>query len=262
MAESTLSISYDELQIEVGRFVGYDRDPTEWNDTLTDEVDRYIQSGLRQFYYPPAVESVEAGYEWSFIKPTTTIDTTASDAAQDLLDDFGRIVGDLHFASTVHARSVTVLSEHGIQTLLQRDSNESRPLHAAVRFKTSDGSTGQRQEIVWWPIPDDTYTLTYRYEAFAGKLVKTDNPYPLGGMKHSELITESCLAVAEQRANDEKGIHWDLFTRLLATAVAQDRMNGARFFGAMSQGETVESSARSRHANGTSYDITYKGDTW
>jgi hypothetical protein len=262
MAESTLSIRYDDLQVEVGRFLGYAADPDTWSDGQVAEVDRYIQAGIRQFYYPPKVEGVEEGYEWSFLKPVTTIDTVDGDGEQDLPDDFGRIIGDLHFEASVHARSITVVSEHRILALLQQNDDENRPRHAAVRFKSSDGSAGQRQEIVWWPIPDTAYTLTYRYEAFAGKLVKTTNPYPLGGMKHAEVITESCLAIAEQRANDEKGIHWDAFMRLLATAIAQDRKNGARYFGAMSQGETVESDARCRRLHGSSYNITYKGETW
>lgn len=263
MAESTLSISYDEIQIEVGHYLGYEPDPDDWSAGQVAEVDRYIQAGIRQFYYPPSVEGVSAGYEWSFLKPTTTLDTTASDAAQNLPDDFGRIAGDLHFETDVYAESITVVSEHRILSLLQHDDDENRPRHAAIRYLTSDGTSGQKQEIVWWPIPDDTYTLTYRYEAFAGKLVSGANEYPLGGMKHSEVIVESCLAMAEQRANDEKGIHWSAFVGALASAILQDKKNGARHFGMMGQGEVVESGLHRRAClQGSSYDITYKGVTW
>jgi hypothetical protein len=261
MAESTLSISLSDLQTEVGRFLGYDVDPAQWSDAVAGEVDRVIQSGIRQFYYPPAVEGVDPGYEWSFLKPVAELTTADGDVAQDMPDNFGRIVGDLHFDASVYAQSITIISEHRILALLQQNDDEGRPRHAALRFKESDGTNGQRQEIVWWPTPDAAYTLTYRYEAFAGKLTES-NAYPLGGMRYAELIIESCLAVAEQRANDERGLHWEAFTRLLVTAVAQDRKNGARYFGAMSQGETVESDARCRRLNGSSYDITYKGETW
>lgn len=262
MAESTLSIGYDDLQIEVGRFLGYSATVASWDAGQVAEVDRYIQAGVRQFYYPPATDGAEAGYEWSFLKPVATLQTAIDDGEQDMPDGFGRIVGDLHFDASIHAASITVVGEHRILSLLQRSSEAGRPMHAAVRFKTSTGSTGQRQEIVWWPVPNAVYTLTYRYEAFAGKLVKTTNPYPLGGMKHSELIVESCLAVAEQRANDEKGLHWDSFMRMLASAVAQDRKNGARYFGAMSLGEAAYSDPRLVRRQADSYPITYKGDTW
>jgi len=315
------------LQLEVGRFLGYDATPAGWPAADVAEVDRYIQSGVRQFYYPPAVQGVDLGYEWSFLKPVTTLETEsaydtgslavvsgdctltggtwptwaathgtliiddteysitsrdddtgltvvgddvtaaqdgwslAHNGYQDMPDDFGRMAGDLHFEADVYAQSIVVVSEHRILTLRQRDDTTNRPRFAALRYKASDGSDGQRQEIVFWPRPNDDYTLTYRYEAFVGKLVTSTAQFPLGGMKYSEVITESCLAIAEQRANDEKGLHWDSFVRLLAMAVAQDRKAGARYYGAMSLGESSEADARGRRLQ-SSYDITYKGETW
>lgn len=324
MAESTLSISYTDIQLEVGRFLGYDPTVANWTAAQVSEVDRYIQAGYRQFLYPPAVEGVEAGYEWSFLKPTTTIttiaryetgsivvasgtctltggtwpswaathgtlvineveytvsarggdteltvvgdDVTAASGSwylrhagyQDLPDTFGRIIGDLHYAASEYSVPVVVVSENRLRTLLQSSIDEARPQYAAVRYKASDGSDGQRQEILWWPIPNEEYVLTYRYEAFTGKLVKTTAGYPLGGMKHSETIIESCIAIAEQRMNDSKGIHWDQFVRLLSTSIAQDRKNSAQYFGPMSFGEPAWGD-EGRYMSRTNYPITYNG---
>ena len=322
--ESTLSVTYENLQAEVGRFLGYSDNVALWSSEQVVHVHRHIQSGIRQFYYPPAVEGVEAGYEWSFIRPVATITTipkyTTGDVdvvdnvatisgggvwpawaythgtlvlngieytitdnpdgadlavtgdnvsvkeddwyldrapRQDLPDDFGRIVGDIHYESGIYSYPIVVVSEHRIAVLHQHDDSKAKPQFATTRFKESDGSDGQRQEIVWWPTPDSAYTLTYRYEVFVDELEAGD--YPLGGMKHSELITESCLAIAEQRENDEIGLHTQNFMRLLVTSIAQDRKNGAGFFGAMGLGETVEGDKRRIHLTG---DITYKGNTW
>ncbi len=257
MAESELSVSYDDLLSDVGIFLGYGSDSALWTSAQLTEVDRYIQAGLRQFYYPPAVQGAESGYEWSFLKPTTTISTADADASQDLPDALGRIVGDLHFPATEHACPVVLTSEARINELLSYSSDEGRPTHAAVRYKTSNGADGQRQEIVWFPIPDATYVLTYRYEAFNGKLTST-NKYPLGGMRYSELITESCMALAEQRANDEKGLHTQKFNELLITAIAQDRRSGARSFGQMGCSD-FSNVVNSRTP---SSEVTYKGVTW
>jgi hypothetical protein len=222
-----------------------------------EEVDRYIQAGIRQFYYPPAVQGVDPGYEWSFVKPAATLSVTAADATVDLPDDLGRIVGDLHYAAGVYSVPVVLVSDSRMQALMQKSIDQGRPAYAAVSHKVSDGSNGQRQEITLWPIPDATYTLTYRYEAYSGKISES-RPFPLGGMKHSELIVESCLAIAEQRANDEKGLHYERFVSMLVSAMAQDKKNGARFFGHMGgSGEEVVS--RQRQSSG---DITYKGETW
>jgi hypothetical protein len=257
MAESELSVSYFDLLSDVGSFLGYGPNSENWSSAQLAEVDRYIQSGIRQFYYPPAAPGVEAGYEWSFLKPNTTLSTADADAAQDLPDDLGRIVGDLHYAAAERACPVVLTSEARINELLSASSDEGRPTHAAVRFKAGAGENGQRQEIVWFPIPDATYVLTYRYEAYHGKLTQTKS-YPLGGMRYSELITESCMSIAEQRANDEKGLHTQKFNELLVTAIAQDRRNGARSYGQMGCSD-FSNVVNSRTP---SSEVTYKGVTW
>jgi len=259
MAESTLSISYTDLQKEVGHFLGYKGESATWGADKVAEVDRYIQSGVRRFYYPPAMEGVEAGYEWSFMRPTATIETVAAGEAQDLPDDFGRIIGDLFCTPDVSRNSIVVVGEGRMLSLWQRGDPAGLPRYAAVRHKESDGATGQRLQVMWWPVPSDAFTITYRYESYAGKLT-TAKPYPLGGMRHSELILESCLAVAEQRANDELGLHGERFGALLAAGIAQDRRNGPRHYGHLGKG-TVPALSSDRFGVST-YPVTYKGETW
>jgi hypothetical protein len=259
MAESALTLGFTELELEVGRYLGYDATVGNWSAAEVAEVERYIQSGVRQFYYPPAIEGVEPAYEWSFLKLTTTISTAASDAVQDLPDLLGRVVGDFHFAPNVYLKTVPVVSEAYLQLMLQKSTDEGRPQVAAIRHTHSDLSGGQRMEVAWWPIPDAVYVMTYRYEAYSGKLVKTSNENALGGMKHSETILASCLSVAELRANDERGPHWDNFTRLLAVSISQDRKASARNYGYLG-GESE--TALPRHGWQDSYDITYKATTW
>jgi len=257
MAESELSVSYDDLLSDVGLFLGYGSDASAWTSAQLAEVDRYIQAGIRQFYYPPAVQGAESGYEWSFLKPNATISTAAGDAVQDLPDNLGRIVGDLYYAAADRACPVVLTSEARINELLSVSADEGRPTHAAVRFKSGAGADGQRQEIVWYPIPDATYALSYRYEGYNGKLSQT-NKYPLGGMRYSELIAESCMAIAEQRANDEKGLHTQKFNEMLITSIAQDRRNGARSYGHMG-GAGFSDVVNTRTL---SSEVTYKGVTW
>ncbi len=258
MAESTLSITYSDLLAEVGRFLGYQGTADTWTVQELSEIDSYVQSGVRQFYYPPAIEGLDPGHEWSFLHPVTTIETEAGEQTQDLPDDLGRVQGDFYFEPEHHYDSIVVVSEGRVMAMSQKETPNAKPRIAAIRFKASDGTDGQRQEVVWWPTPDAAYELQYRYEAYSGKLSGT-RKYPLGGMKFAELLIESCLAVAEQRANDESGLHFEKFSRMLIAAVEQDKKNGARYFGQM--GEPVLL-ARDRKQLGPQYDITYKGETW
>ena len=254
-SSTSLALSYSDLVDEVKRFLGY---PATLTNDQTAEVDRYVQSGVRQFYYPPAMQGVEAGYQWSFLKPSTSLSITAGMSIVPLPADFGRITGDMYFADTVHLSSVVIVSEARIQALLHQNSDRGIPRYVAIRFKETYGEYGQAQEAIFWPPSDDAYFLTYSYEAYNGK-ISAANPCPLGGMRHAELITESCLAIAEQRANDEKGLHTERFQALLVSGIAMDRKGGSRYYGHMGgSGEDVIASKAGR-LNGS---VSYKSDTW
>lgn len=261
MSESSLSITYDDLQAEVGAFMHYGDDPSTWSSKETSQVDRFIQAGIRQFYFPPATEGVELGYRWSFLTPTATLATVADDRDYDLPDDFGSMTGQMQYPQdTTLVRGVIQVSEGKMMELMQYSEDTGEPRYYATRFKSATGAAGQRHELLLWPIPDAVYTLTYRYDAYAGKLIQNTYPYPLGGMKYAECITESCLAIAEKRGNDEDGFHGQEFRRLLAAAVALDRRNGAQRFGQMGGNENPALHPNDRHC--ITSNITYNGDTW
>lgn len=257
MAESELSIDYDDLLLRVAAFLGYGSDPDAWSAAQLAACDMHVQSGVRRFYYPTAGEGIEAGYQWSFLSPVTTLDTTADDEAQDLPDDHGRVLGDFYYEASAYRRSIRQVSEERYQALISRSESPGLPQVCRVRHKAKSDALGHRLEVAWWPIPDAAYTLTYRYEAYAGKL-GDGNRYPLGGMRHAELLIQSCLAVAEQRDNDERGQHTLDFERLLVAAIEQDRRLGARYYGHM--GSFSDVPVVPRHGDtGVAYRITYNG---
>lgn len=259
MAEPGLSITYSDLMLEAAAFLGYGPDPDAWTTHQAAELDRYVQAGVRRFYYPQAVEGVEDGYQWSFLMPVAEIVTVADTATQDLPWDVARVLGHFHYDENEYRRSITQISEQRYRELQGRAEASDAPRFARVRHKAQAPGLSQRFEVAWWPVPDTAYTLAYRYEAYTGKL-SDDNPYPLGGMKHAELVTESCLAVAEQRANDERGLHTDAYERLLKAAVQQDRRQGAGYYGHM--GSFEETPVVPRHGEtDRTYPITYKGSS-
>jgi hypothetical protein len=257
MTESTLSVKLDTLKAAVGFYLGYGG-VSKWTDDQLAEIQLYVKAGVRQFYYPPAIEGVEAGYTWSFLTPKATLDTTASQEQDDAPDDFGRLLGPMHHDPAEYAQPIVIVSRPQLRALKSSSDETGTPRYVAVRDKTSDGEDGQRKELVWWPVPDAVYTITYQYEAYQGDLDDA-HQYPLGGMKHSDLVMASCLAVAELRANDEHGIHRDAFVQQLASAVAQDRKAGAQYFGPMSGPDPSHLPSARQLRQG---DVTYNGNTW
>ena len=225
-SESSLSLSLTSLRKEVGWYWLGERTSGNWSSDETDQIDEIIYSGLRQFYHPPAVPGERIGYKWSFLEPVTTLSTVDGTEDYTLPASFGGMLGPLTYAAADNRwYPVDLTGEYRIRILRQRDFNslKSYPQAAAVRAKTSNGSDGQRFELLVWPKPDDAYTLSYKYHAIQAKLT-TSNPYPLGGQMHAETILESCLAIAEQRMENQSGVHSQKFVERLTASVAHDKL--------------------------------------
>jgi hypothetical protein len=223
VAESTLSINYSELLSEIGRYLGYTRDTTAWSTEERSDVDSVIKSGLRQFYVPPPLSANETSHSWAFLKPLETLTTEIDVDTYDLPDDFGGIDGDFSYEAGLGKQFIRVAGEGLVRNLQSTSNSSGVPSVAAIRPKPSDGTTGQRFEVVFWKKPNAAYVLSYRKLVLMNAL-SDEYPYPLGGMQHGETILESCLAVAEQRLNDgTKGTHWQTFMLKLAASVMYER---------------------------------------
>ena len=237
--ESGLSIGYPDLVSEVGHFLGYGRDDSGWSVARVLEVDKIIQSGIRRVYYPPAVNAGTIGYEWSWLRPSTTLSVVSGTSDYDLPDDFGRLVGSIHYPANQYRKSLSIISIGQMLELRARIGtavSSGYPTCAATRYKTSTGATGQRQEVLLYPTPGSDLEMPYEYEAYSGAISDT-YPYPLGGMQLAELYIESCLAVAENRLNDEIGIHTPQYQALLVDAISRDMSRGCVQFGNMGNKE-------------------------
>ena len=247
-----LALGYADFFKAVRRFLGYGSSLTE---DQTDEIDGYVQSGVRQFYYPPRCEGVEEGYEWSFLRQVAQVTTSAGVGAVAVPNTVGRVKGSL-FYDGPFLPVVLVGEAHVLAATHRTPARLGRPTLACLRSKSAYGVSGQVQELVFAPVPDKAYVLTFCIEPDCSRLSE-ENPFPLGGPKYGELVLESCLSVAEQRANDEAGLHTAQFQRMLASAVANDRRMTADFFGPMSGPEGGH--GRIHPFSRGAIRITYKG---
>ncbi len=230
MSESTLSLKLDDLAGETGLFFGFGRGAANGDSAWTTQQDAAItscvKSGLRNFYYPAAAEGIPPGYDWSFLKPWVTLSLASAATVLALPDDFGGFEGRV-VIQTPAARSWWPLDLIGPGMVYQKaaelPSTTGRPCLACLEPLKATGPTqGQRQQLRFWPIADQEYSLQFQYyllpDALSGSF-----PYAYGGMAHAETILESCLAVAEQRLDDMAGVHTMKFRERLQASVAFDR---------------------------------------
>jgi hypothetical protein len=159
--------------------------------------------------------------------------TTANDYDIALPDDFGGIDGPLTYATADACNiEIPIVPEVRLRMLRQNNTTTGYPSYAATRMiNTFTGASGLRWELLLFPTPNAAYTLSFRYKVLPGELSDA-LPYPYGGAAHSETILEACLSVAEQRMDDEAGLHTQLFAERLAASIAQDQRNlMPEFFG-------------------------------
>tara|TARA_R110002012_G_scaffold151096_1_gene311014 strand:- start:282 stop:1385 length:1104 start_codon:yes stop_codon:yes gene_type:complete len=223
--ESSLSLGLTDLRKEVGWYWLGERTSGNWSADELTQIDDIINSGLRQFYHPSPGGLAPKGYKWSFMEPTTTLSTVAGTKDYTLSANFGGMIGVATYATSDDRWSpIETTGEARIRLLRQRDSGseQSDPRFMAIRPISSDGSNGQRFQLMLWPTPDAAYTVSYRYHALPAKLTAS-YPYPLGGEAHAETILASCLAVAEARQENNAGIHAANFMQRLQASIAYDK---------------------------------------
>lgn len=261
MAESTLTLGFTDIKMELGFFLGYGSDPDGWSAAQKTEIELIVNTGYRNALYPPAIQGIPIGYEWSFLRPTATLSVVADDYLYDFPDDYGRIIGEFNYAADEHKAPIRQIP---LSQLLNMQSTSDMTGYAnffSTRWKESDQSGGQRQEVLFYPTFDAAYTLYYNYEAYTGVLSDT-YPYPLGGMKMSELYKESCLSVAESRNEDTQGVHTQLFQMLLVDRVARDMSHGGQNYGQMGHKDGMDDIVEWRRGSeiyDSAYSITYDG---
>jgi len=244
---------YQYLRQRVGAALNYGTVASKWTDAQDNEIDSYVQSGIRRVYYPASPIVQNAGYSWSFMRPTAELEIEDGTSEYDLPSAFGRLIGRLYFSEDERYAPIQIIGIGDMRNLWSREETTGPPRYAAIEFKDHTGTTRQGQRIKFWPDVDSSYTLYYTYEADASALT-TAKPYPLGGKELSELYVESCLALVEQNKQGV-GVHTQQFQLMLADAIARDRKRGAKVFGRM--GGTREISGEWNRAEGYPATIEY-----
>jgi hypothetical protein len=233
MAESTLSLKYDDFAARVGRFLGYGYSSTNWTADQAIEISDLVNSGYRQFLFPPIMPGLTP-HEWSFLRGTGTIVTVSGTYQYDFPDNFDGAEGTFSFGTSdgMHG-PIRIVGEGDIRRLREGQNNSAGvPRFAAVTPKTvSAGSTGQRFQVSFWPTPNSVWTLTYKYQSHVS-ILSAASPYPLGGMAHGETILASCLHRAALEGNDDPAAYMSKFIERMNVSIAHDRQRFDReFFG-------------------------------
>ena len=176
---------------------------------------------------------IELSSAWTLATETVATYSLKHDGNYDLPDGYAGMVGDMVIESDNYNPDIKIVGEGVIRTSRQQNPNSgTTPFYAAIRPKVQITTTGQRFEIMFYPLPSTALTISYAMRLIPQMLVDTSIVYPVGGATHSETIKASCLAAAEVQVKDGHGPLWEAFKEELSSSITSDNaMNSQQYFG-------------------------------
>lgn len=170
MSESTLQITFTELEAEIGRFLGYDRTVANWSAAQVLDLTAILKRGLRQFYFPPRTRGQiardEAVHRWSFLRPRASLDIW-----DDVIEDDAITV-----STAVYASPVTTITA------------SAACFYPSMEEKNMTFSTGSGSYVIDQYVSSTVVKVTGNAAAEAGKIILISSggiftlPWDFGGM--------------------------------------------------------------------------------
>lgn len=268
MPQPNLEMTTDELASQVGVFLGWGPGAQfggpAWNTQKEAQLQGIVRSGYRQVLVPPSLSPGEPTYDWSFLKPIGTISVPAGAEDVPMPDDFGGIEGQISVTQDGQSSFWPIQTTNdGRLTAMRAETptRTGRPIWAAVTpIKGTAAGRGQRWKLLLYPTTDEAYTLQFPYYV-SPSLLDGRHQYLLGGPQMAELYLESCLAIAEQRLDDQVGVHTQKFMQMLAAAIGADRKRKPQAIGY--NGDRSDAMSAGINRSSLYYDrlggVTYNG---
>lgn len=220
-----LKVSYDELRREVGRHLGFDRDPSNWSANEAQDVADVVKAGQWHFYWPPSLDANSPAHIWSFLCVSEEISLVADTATYELPDDFVRMQSGFTFGSNGNQFRLSVIDDEKLRSMQSKSFLKGTPFYVAIRSRSDRADEGY--ELAFYPTPDKAFTIEFRYEKLPTE-ISSGNPYHLGPAVHSKLLVSACLMEADRKLNPESiapdgGLQAQQFFRQLSASIAVDR---------------------------------------
>lgn len=224
---ANLATTYADVRSDIGGYCGFGTDSAGWDSTQTAYVNAVLKAGLRLFFSPPILPGMAEVHRWKFLRPLTTLTTSAGTADQTFTGAPLGIVGPFWFdASAQGGDKVEIVDWEMVQKHRMAAPATGQPEIAAIVPIASAGTAAQSWQIKWYPTPGAIYTLRFSYNLDAVLLDGT-NTIPMGGPDHARTIIAACLAEAEFRKEAVRGPRYADFLTALQTSVSIDRQQNS-----------------------------------
>ena len=215
-----LTLSYLDVYQKVAEFLGYVSLGTAPTGTNLTTVKDIVARGLRQFLYPIDGRNGTL-HDWSFLRQYFTFTVDANQWKCALPPDFSEMLTPLVYDT-----------QRGYPDVIRRDATQIKQMRSLSEFKSFpeffaitpskyDLKLGTLYEVWLYPTPNQKYVLSAFYQIDPLRPEVTTD-FMVGGIRATEAILESCLAIAEQQEDDTIGQHTAMAAELIQRLVVAD----------------------------------------
>jgi hypothetical protein len=261
--EPTTNLSRDDLESEVGIYLGYGAGAlagdVAWSAEQQADVRRVMQIGVNLFTQPAEAKGVPAGYEWTFLRPTIDLELASGADSLPLPAEVAGLDGKVTVVSETGGYCPVAVTNAGMVQVLRARSPTlaGRPDCCAVRpLRGTGADRGQRFELAVYPAADAAYTLRAAVVLVPDALSGA-RPFAYGGAVHAETLRAAVVAAAELFKDDTRGPRWQHFQERLAVSVALDRGRAGERHGY--NGDRSDALAAGRGYGRNRFTATFQG---
>jgi len=150
-----------------------------------------------------------------------------------LPDDFAYMMDDPAYETDETPGTLANRSVSWIRHQRSGEGTVTGPPNAyAVAPRAFTTRTGQRHDLLVWPVPASNRTMRYRYRVNPDAL-SGDDDYPYGGAMHADTIFKCAKAAAEEHMEDKRPFWQDKAKEAMAASIDMDARNKPSNLGAM-----------------------------
>lgn len=213
--------TFESIYKAVSDYLGYGDSPSGDSLTLCKDIANDAILNFLQGYDP----RYGTNYEWSFLHPETSITTTADQETEALPSGFTGLRLPFTHTSLEGIIQLKQYPVEHIRHLIEASDNQTDfPTCFAILPGAYTEGSGQTFEVMWYPTPDNAYTLNYSYDITPGAL-EDDADIVIGGAIHSTTIKALARAEAEARRHDGQNFWQAKAIQMMAASIENDKRN-------------------------------------
>lgn len=234
MADPAFALTYNAFRLRVAEYLGIAyygaagdeaaQIPSDAHDL--DKVSRIVNDAYRRFI-------AEHKRGWNFLTVPFTITFGSGLVSSDpqryfLPDDFyGILVAPFTYPTGGPRITIEPISEVQLRELSWSNTTGVPTVCALRAINTTAATTTGRWEVLFWPIPNGTQSVTAIYKRYPAPL-STGTDRPISGFQHDQTLLEGCLAAAELSVGDAQGPHKSEYKELLGMSMDLDARASAQ----------------------------------